>query len=185
MRPIENITKDELLLHLISLDAEGRHWRFGFGIGDDSIKSYVDNIPGDDIIIGIRESVLEDSIVAAVHLAFEKDHTSAEIGISTLVHARRKGLAERLLRYALDILRNRGIHRMYSVCLPDNYALLNLVKKLNITSITSSQDDKQAHISIPIAGLDSIYNEFENQRTLIIDRSLRPWAKMWATILNT
>jgi ribosomal protein S18 acetylase RimI-like enzyme len=184
MRPIENITKDELLEHLVALDGDGRRLRFGFGISDAGIESYVEGISDNDIILGIRESVLKDNVVAAIHLAIEKDQTSAEMGISTLIHARRKGLAERLLRYAVDTLRNRRIHTMYSICLPDNYPLLSLVKKLNITSITSSPDDKQAQISIPMAGLDSIYNEFENQRTFIIDSSLRPWAKMWATILK-
>jgi RimJ/RimL family protein N-acetyltransferase len=145
---------------------------------------YANSIPDTDMLFGIKESITSDRVLASIHLAIDKDNKSAEIGISTLIDARRRGLAERLLRYAVDILRNRNIQQMYSVCLPDNQPLLKLIQKLNITSITTADGDKQARINIPMAGLDSFYGEMQNDRMVMIDKSMKPWAELWTNILK-
>ena len=184
MSAVEQITKDELLAHLLLLDLEARRMRFGFSCNDESVAKYVDGIAASDYILGIRESVTSDKIVAVIHLAIESDGTTAEMGLSTLKESRRNGFAEKLLRYAVAMLRNRGIDQIYSVCLPDNVPLLTLIRKLNITSITSTPDDKQAVISIPMVGIDSIMSEIYNQRMVIIDRSMKPWAALWEGMLT-
>ena len=184
MPAIERITKDQLREHLELLDVEARRWRFGYSVSDPAIVNYTNNIPSGDFLFGIKESVTSPRIVAAIHLAIDDTGKTAEMGISTLIDARRKGLAERLLRYAVDILRNRNIRQIYSVCLPDNVPLLKLIQKLNITSITNDEGDKQARISIPMAGIDSFYNEMYNERLIIIDKSMKPWAELWEGILR-
>lgn len=184
MPAIVRITPNELKEHLEILDLEARRWRFGYSVSDDAIRNYTDHIPEGDFLLGIKESVTSSTVVAAVHLAIDPDNKSAELGISTLISARRKGLAERLLRYSVDILRNRNIRQMYSVCLPDNEPLLKLIQKLNITSITTDEGDKQARISIPMAGVDSFFGEMQNERMIIIDKSMKPWAELWEGILR-
>lgn len=179
MTPIEIITREQLAEHLLALDAESRHMRFGFACNDDSIRDYALNIPSNDFILGIKESITNNNIVAAVHLALSKDGKSAELGISTLAQSRRKGYGERLLRYTVDMLRNRQITQLYSVCIPDNLPLLKLLQKLNITSITSVPGEKEARINIPMAGMDSLINELRNDRLVIIDSAMRPWANLW------
>ena len=183
MPAVERITKGELCEHLELLDLEARRLRFGYSASDASIDAYTKGIPAHDYILGIRESVTSNRIVAAIHMSIAEDGKSAEMGLSTLKESRRKGLAERLLRYTVDMLRNRGITQIYSVCLPDNLPLLSLIRKLNITSITSTEDDKQAVISIPMAGIDSIVNEIYNQRMVMIDHSMKPWAALWENML--
>ena len=184
MTAIERITKKELHDHLVMMDEEGRRWRFGYAVSNEAIHIYTDGIPDDDFIFGIRCSITSDTIVAAMHLAFDKNHKSAEMGISTLPESRRKGYAERLMRYSVDILRNRGISQLYSVCLPDNQPLLKLLQKLNITSVYSNEGDKEARINIPMAGIDSFLNEVRNERLVIIDKTMKPWAQLWETIFQ-
>lgn len=179
MTPIEVITREQLATHLIALDIESRHMRFGFACNDDSIREYTSNIPSSDYILGIKESITNNTIVAAVHLAISKDGKSAELGISTLIQSRRKGYGERLLRYTVDMLRNRKITQLYSVCIPDNLPLLKLLQKLNITSITSVPGEKEARINIPMAGMDSLITELRNDRLVLIDTAMRPWAELW------
>lgn len=179
MIPIENISKQQLADHLLKLDLQSRYMRFGYSCKDESIQDYASNIPDCDMILGIRESITDDNIVAAVHLAVSQDGTSAELGISTLPSSRRKGYGERLLRYTVDVLRNRKIMQLYSVCIPDNQPLLKLLHKLNITSITSQPGEKEARISIPMAGMDSLVSELRNDRLVMIDTAMRPWAQMW------
>lgn len=183
MSAIERITKAQLAEHLIDLDVESKRWRFGYAVNNASIEMYVNNISDDDILLGIRRSVTSDQIVAALHLSFDKEDKSVEMGISTHISHRRRGYAERLLRYGVDLMRNRGVRHMYSVCLPDNAPLLKMLQKLNITAIYSNDGDKEARIVIPMAGLDSIMHEMQNERLVIIDRTMRPWAKLWEQMI--
>lgn len=180
---IERISKADLQQHLLMLDLEARHWRFGYAASDGALESYVSNIDSDDLIFGIRATA-SDRVVAAMHLAFDADNKTAEMGISTLPDCRRKGYAERLMRYSVDVLRNRNITQLYSVCLPDNQPLLKLLQKLNITAVYSNDGDKEARIVIPMAGIDSILNEMRNERLIIIDKSMRPWSQLWGAILQ-
>lgn len=181
MTAIEQITPRQLLEHLKLLDSEARHWRFGFAVSDEAIEIYTKNINSKDIILGIRNSLGDDTIIAALHLAFVDDG-SVEMGLSTLSEFRRKGNAERLLRYAVDLLSNRSVKQIYSVCLPDNSPLLKLLQKLNITAIYNHEGEREARIIIPMAGIDSIMNEMQNKNFIIIDKTMRPWAKLWATM---
>lgn len=181
---IERISRSELTEHLMLLDIEARRWRFGFAASDTSIEAYALGIPEDDMIFGIRESLTSDRVVAAMHLAFDAAGKTAEMGISTLALSRRQGNAERLMRYSVDILRNRAISQLYSVCLPDNIPLLKLLQKLNITTIYSNHGEKEARIVIPMAGIDSFLNEMRNERLIIIDKAMKPWGNLWQTILH-
>ena len=180
---IERISKADLQQHLIQLDLEARHWRFGYAASDGAVESYVTGIEETDILLGIR-SLSTSDVVAAMHLAFNADNKTAEMGISTLPDSRRRGYAERLMRYSVDVLRNRNITQLYSVCLPDNTPLLRLLHKLNITAVYSNDGDKEARIVIPMAGIDSILNEMRNERLIIIDKSMRPWSQLWGAILQ-
>jgi ribosomal protein S18 acetylase RimI-like enzyme len=184
MSAIETISKEELLEHLTLLDEEASRWRFGYAISDAALEMYVNGIPNDDVLLGIRASITSPIIVGAMHLSFDKKAHSAEMGISTLSDYRRKGYAERLMRYSVDILRNRGITQLYSVCLPDNAPLLKLLQKLNITTIYSNDGDKEARVVIPMAGIDSVLHEMQNQRLVIIDKTMRPWAELWSRMFT-
>lgn len=184
MPAIVRITADELKEHLQLLEPDSRRFRFGYNSVDASINSYTSNIPEGDILLGIKESVTSDRVVAAMHLAINQEEQSAELGLSTLREYRRKGLGERLMRYTIDLLRNRNICQVYSVCLPDNGPLLKLMQKLNITSIVNEEGDRQARITIPMAGIDSFYGEVQNERMIIIDKSMKPWAELWENILR-
>ena len=179
MSAIERISKQQLLEHLILLDPESRVWRFGYSASDAAIEMYVNGIHDSDIILGIRVDITSEVMIAAVHLSIDEEQKIAEIGISTLLASRRLGYGERLLRYSVDILRNRNIRQLYSVCLPDNQPLVKLFRKLNITSITSNAGEKEARINIPMAGIDSVVNELRNERLVVIDKAMKPWAELW------
>jgi ribosomal protein S18 acetylase RimI-like enzyme len=184
MSAIETISKEELLEHLTQLDEEASRWRFGYAVSDAALEIYVNGISDDDVLLGIRSSITSRTIVGAMHLSFDKQTESAEMGISVLRDYRRKGYAERLMRYSVDILRNRGITQLYSVCLPDNAPLLKLLQKLNITTVYSNDGDREARVVIPMVGIDSVLHEMQNQRLVIIDKAMRPWAELWSRMLT-
>lgn len=183
MTAIEPVTKPQLLAHLINLGEDSRHFRFGYSPTDEALAMYVDSIPDGDIIIGIRRHIISTVFASCMHISISKDQRSAEMGLSTLAKARRHGFAERLLKYGIDVLRNRGIRELYSVCLPDNKPLLALLSKNGITAVYKD-GDREAHIAVPMAGLDSIMHEVNNNRLVIMDTTMRPWADVWAKMLG-
>jgi GNAT superfamily N-acetyltransferase len=184
MLAIEPINPDQLEQHLIDLDAESTICRFGYPATKETIKQYVSTIPKEDMLYGIKGSLTSDKVASAVHLAISQDGKTAELGISTLPDFKRRGMGERLLRYSVDILRNRGVKQIYSICMPDNSPLMALIRKLNITSITSTPGQREATISIPMAGIDSILAELRNDRLIIIDSAMKPWADLWQRMMN-
>lgn len=182
MSAIEYITKEQLEQHLLDLDPESMICRFGFPANKETIKHYVSTIHDSDLLFGIKTSLTSDRVATAVHLAITGK--TAELGISTLPEFKRKGYGERVLRYGVDLLRNRGVNQIYSICMPDNSPLMGLIRKLNITTITSSPGQREATISIPMAGIDSILAELRNDRLIIIDSAMKPWAELWERMLN-
>lgn len=179
MRPIEPVTREELLAHLKSLDAEARRWRFGYTVSDGAVEAYVNKIPKNDLLLGVRASLTDPTVVSTVHLSICDDTNTAELAISTLAEYRRQGFAELLVKYSIDVLRNRSINNLYTVCLPDNQPLLQLFRKLGVMVVVSDEGDKEVRLSIPRLGLDSIAREIYNYRITVIDKSLRPWASYW------
>lgn len=184
MQAIEKITHEQLEAHLLKLDPESLICRFGFSATPATIKNYVDSIPDDDLLFGIKANLTSEDIASAVHLSFSDNGKTAELGISTIPKFKRQGLGERVLRYSVDILRNRGVKQIYSICMPDNSPLMGLIRKLNITSITSSPGQREATINIPMAGIDSILNELRNDRLIIIDNAMKPWAELWERMVR-
>ncbi len=182
MSAIEFITKEQLEQHLLELDPESLVCRFGYPASKETIKRYVESIPETDLLFGIKVSITSERVASAVHLAI--NGKTAELGISTLPEFKRRGYGERVLRYGVDLLRNRGVTQIYSICMPDNSPLMALIRKLNITTVTSSYGQKEAMISIPMAGIDSILAELRNDRLIIIDSAMKPWAQLWERMLN-
>lgn len=178
--PVEFISRDEYRAHLLSLDPESRRWRFGYPANDYSIENYVKNTGDDDIFIGIRERAPGSLIISAMHLSLEGDRSSAEMGISTSPGFKRQGHAERVLKFAMTVLRNRRIFELYTTCLSDNQPLLCLFKKLGVSSVSHEPGGKEARISLPLTGVDSLIDEFNNQTLVVMDKTLRPFRSLWA-----
>ena len=177
--PVEFITKAEYLAHLLALDQESRRWRFGYSANDFSIEKYVNDSGDRDIFIGIRETAPGREIISAMHLSMSDETRSAEMGISTVQTHRRQGHAERVLKFAMVVLRNRGVFQLYTTCLSDNQPLLGLFKKLGVTSISHEPGGREARVSLPLTGPDSIMGELNNGTLVVMDHAMRPFQSLW------
>ena len=129
--------KDAFRDHLQGLDPRSRHLRFGGGMSDDFLVHYAENCFGKgDLVYG---AFIDGAMIGAAELRSDQAiwseqapfgrHIHAEAAFSVDEGSRRRGVGEKLFKRILRAATNHGVETIEIVCLPDNYAMLNLAKK--------------------------------------------------------
>src|SRR5271167_2549104 len=129
--------KESFRDHLLRLDARSRHERFGGGMSDDFLVHYAENCFGKgDLIYG---AFVDGKLVGAAELRSNQAIWSEQAPFGRHIHAeaafsvddghRRRGIGEKLFKRVLRAATNHGVETIEIVCLPDNFAMLNLAKK--------------------------------------------------------
>jgi GNAT superfamily N-acetyltransferase len=115
--------------HLLRLDADSRHARFGGGISDEFIRSYTDKtfalsatIHGffaDGVLRGAAE-------LRPLGPALARE---AEVAFSIESPWQSHGIGSALLERTLLVARNRGIKTLHMACLASNHRMQELARK--------------------------------------------------------
>lgn len=147
----------------------------------DSIDGYVADIPEDDHILGAFNTTY-DELACAAHVNITEDQ--AEVGISTSLGYRRKGIAESLMTHILAMCSNRGVHQLYMMCLTDNNAIISLCKKVGL-AVVSSYGESQTTVELPEASIASLSKELSMANMVIADTLLRPFKSNWQSWLKS
>ena len=139
--------------HLLQLDAEDRHLRFGVTTSDEQIRQYVRTLDFKrDEIFGIFNSRVQ--LVAIAHLAYSaplrktNEHEFVEFGVSVLKSARGRGYGNRLFRHAILHARNRHTHTLFIHALTENAAMLKIALK-NGAKLEYHGPDATASLRLP------------------------------------
>jgi RimJ/RimL family protein N-acetyltransferase len=123
--------------HLLRLDPNSRHQRFGGGMSDDFLAHYAENCFGQaDLVFG---AYLDGHLVGAAELRsceaiwaeqapFQR-HLHAEAAFSIESAYRRRGMGEQLFRRIQIAASNHGVETIDIVCLPDNVGMIRLANK--------------------------------------------------------
>jgi GNAT superfamily N-acetyltransferase len=117
--------------HLLRLDAESRHSRFGGGVSEDFIRYYV------DLSIALEAVVHGFFIDGHMHGAAElrplglRFPRQAEAAMSVEKAWQSHGVGSALLRQTLLTARNRGIRQLHMACLADNRRMQQLARKFD------------------------------------------------------
>jgi GNAT superfamily N-acetyltransferase len=125
--------------HLLSLDPQSRHLRFGGGMSDDFLVRYAENCFGKgDLIYG---AFVDGKMVGAAELRSNQaiwseqapfgSHIHAEAAFSVDQHYRRRGIGEKLFKRIVRAASNHGVETIEIVCLPENVGMQNLAKKFH------------------------------------------------------
>src|ERR1700728_2546252 len=117
--------------HLLRLDPESRHSRFGGGVSDDFIRNYV------DLTISL-EAVVHGFFVDGVMRGAAELRPlggqlpgQAEAAISVEKPWQSHGVGSALLRRTLLAARNRGFRHLHMACLADNRRMQQLARKFD------------------------------------------------------
>ncbi len=117
--------------HLLRLDAEDRHMRFGYALDDAGIEAHLGRLrERADRILALLDEF--GSVVAAVHIALLQT-AAAELGVSVDRRWRGRGVGRALCEQALSWLRCRGIRRVFLVFLSENRAMRTLARAFGMT----------------------------------------------------
>ena len=123
--------------HLLRLDPNSRHQRFGGGMSDDFVRHYAENCFGKgDLVFG---AIVDGQLVGAAELRsneaiwaeqgpFER-HVHAEAAFSVEEPHRRRGIGEQLFRRVETAASNHGVETIEIVCMPDNIGMIRLAAK--------------------------------------------------------
>jgi RimJ/RimL family protein N-acetyltransferase len=160
---LSNYHNNEIIAHLTSLDENSNRLRFGVFMNNDSIKKYVNSIDfKKDRVYGAYDDALK--LVGMVHIAWIKnDKKYAEIGISVDQSVRRGGIGGKLFKKAINYAKMYGAKRLYSFCLTENTAMMNMAKKENMI-IEKIANEAEAYMVIDDnVPLDLYFQEYADE----------------------
>jgi GNAT superfamily N-acetyltransferase len=160
-----------VLKHLRELPENDRWLRFGYAIGDDSLRGYVRGLHfSRDAVFGAFDDSAE--LLALGHLAFERSTSLAEFGISVLPRARRRGLGLALLQRAAMHAANRGASQLVMTYLPGNTALAELASRAGMDFI-QDQVEPRAYLALPAPSAATLMEETFGELLAAIDLGFR------------
>jgi RimJ/RimL family protein N-acetyltransferase len=172
--------------HLLSLDAQDRYLRFGYGATDEQVRRYVDQLDFEqDEIFGIFNRRLE--LIAMAHLAFMPHEpgtpAGAEFGVSVLPHARVRGYGARLFDRAVMHARNEGVELMFIHALSENTAMIRIARNAGAT-LEREGSETEAYLRLPPATLDSRVSELLEEQVAQADYRLKQQARNFLDFLS-
>jgi GNAT superfamily N-acetyltransferase len=115
--------------HLLRLDQDSRHSRFGGGMSDDSIRNYVSTTFGLSAVVhgffvdGVLRGAAE---LRPLGPAFARE---AEAAFSIETPWQSHGIGSALLARTLLAARNRGLSTLHMACLANNRRMQELARK--------------------------------------------------------
>lgn len=169
IRELSRLEEPSLERHFLALAGEDRRLRFGAGLNDFAVRSYVKSIDfGRDALFGVLDDDLH--IIGAAHLARGDDH--AELGVSVLPGHRDRGIGGALLARAHMHARNWGVHSLFMHCLSANGAMMHLARKQGM-DIVAEAGEAEAWLKLPPADASSHMSEVFQQRVALFDYALK------------
>lgn len=175
--------RERVLTHLLALDANDRHRRFGQVATDEQIAQYVHGIDfGRDEVFGIFDARLR--LVAMAHLAYAgADAGTAEFGVSVLPRGRGRGLGSRLFKLAVLHARNRGAHTLVVHLARDNAPMLAIVRASG-AAVRYEGGDAVAHLTLPADSVGSHLGALAESQAANLDYRLKRQALRWRSLLG-
>lgn len=149
--------------HLLRLDVDSRHSRFGGAVSDDFLIGYADRCFGiDDVIYGY---IVDDVVRGAGELRGVGHNLplgfggSAEAAFSVEMNWRRRGVGSELMARIVRAARNRRADTLYMSCLTSNAAMASLARKFS-AELRREPDEAMAALDPKGPSAGTILSEF-------------------------
>ncbi|MBN9080507.1 MAG: GNAT family N-acetyltransferase [Rhizobiales bacterium] len=170
--------------HLLRLDPQSRHDRFGFGVSDDFIARYAERCFGmDDVIHGFFvDGVLRGAgelrgLGHGLPLAFGG---AAEAAFSVEKDWRGRGIGTELMERIVRAARNRRAGELYMSCLPHNTPMQRIARKFAAV-LQHDVDQVDAAFKPLAASPASVWQEMVEDSAsfaiAMVDLQKRTWLK--------
>ena len=169
IRQLSRLEQSPLERHFLALGSEDRRLRFGLGMNDFAVRTYVRRIDFEsDAAFGVLDDELH--LVGAAHLGRGDGH--AELGVSVLPGHRRRGIGGALLARAHMHARNWGVRALFMHCLTENGTMMHLAAKQGMDIVTEA-GEADAWLKLPPADAASYMGAAFQQRVALFDFALK------------
>jgi GNAT superfamily N-acetyltransferase len=170
--------RDAYLAHLLALGPDDVRLRFGTALAGAAVTAYVDGIDfGTDAIFGVYDDRL--ALAGAAHLAFSRE--LAELGVSVVPGARRRGIGGALVARAAEHACNRAVPRLFMHCLADHATMVRIARRAGMDVVIES-GDADALLVLPPATPLSLASELLADRVALYDHAMRTGVETWRRI---
>lgn len=169
--------------HLLRLDLDSRHSRFGGAVSDEFLVGYAERCFGiDDVIYGY---IVDGVVRGGGELRGIGHHLplgfggSAEAAFSVEDGWRRQGVGAELMARIVRAARNRRADTLYMSCLTSNQAMLSLARKFS-AQLRREPDEASAMLEPRAPSAASMFDEasedFTGFATAMLDLHRRAFA---------
>ena len=166
------LDKPLLLKHLLSLKGEDRRLRFGGVCTDDYIEQYMEKAFSDDDMWFVVED--KEKIVATCHVAYDKEHNVAELGLTVSADYRNQKLGQQLFDRGVTWARMMGAESIFMHCLTENHIMQQIARKSGMTVVTFySADESEASIKVDKSRFSAGFEDVVMENMALYDQAIR------------
>lgn len=159
--------RPDLLRHLRTLSPQDRHLRFGTYLHDAALEHYVNGIDfARDKVFGIHGRDM--TLAGMAHLALDRGHHHAELGLSVEPAHRGKGYGLALLNRGKLSAVNLGYTTLFMHCLSENQIMIHLAKKAGLRLVTQ-QGEVDAHLELEATSYGAVAQEAVEDQIALAD----------------
>lgn len=155
VRRLSVFDQDTFTQHLLRLDADTRHLRFGMIASDNFVMEYARGCARWDVVIYgyFIDGILRGA--AELRPLSGHAHEEAEVAFSVETGLRGQGVGSKLFEKIIRAARNRGHKRLYMSCIASNRAMQALARKFT-AEITFDQGGTVGVITPPHRDMESM-----------------------------
>jgi len=135
IRELVEAERGKVSAFLLALDEHDRHWRFCRSMTDDAIRSYVERMNWDEIVV-LGAFDHEANVVGLIELCDLGD--TAELAVAVAPDQRRAGVGRALMERALLKAKVLGKERVSLSCVADNQPMRRLARRMGLTARTEA-----------------------------------------------
>jgi RimJ/RimL family protein N-acetyltransferase len=167
VQKLSPLQRPAMLRHLNTLSAEDLRLRFGAFMTVPALEHYVQCIDfTHDIVFGIFDRDM--SLIGMAHLALDRNHHYAELGLSVEPAQRGHGYGLALLNRGKLGAVTRGYTTLFMHCLAENKIMIHLARKAGLKLVTE-QGEVDAHLQLETTSHGAVAREAIEDQIALAD----------------
>lgn len=156
---------------LYDVVGEDRRLRFGGVVSDEFILEYIDHPKLTDMWFVVED---KERIVATCHVAYDKEHNLAELGLTVSADYRNQKLGQQLFDRGVTWARMMGAESIFMHCLTENHVVQQIARKSGMTVVTMFPgDESEASIKIDKNRFAAGFEDVIMENMAIYDQTIR------------
>lgn len=174
IRRIWSCERDRVREHLLRLDPEDRHLRFGGAPSVASIEAYVRRIDwARALMVGCEVGGIPRGLGELKPLRQKDWPPMAEVAVTVEKAWQGHGIGTRLFRRLATLAANRGVRRLYVLCLARNERMRHIVLHYD-AELSRYESDIEGQIRLPWPSHASYVQEFFDDCVATVHSALAP-----------